>query len=123
MPVIERRIAEAKPDTEGRRYLFAAGVEPGCKDRAGAFSKQFARLRVRLGLDERQPFYSFRKTFLLNLKDAGIIEALAADIVGHAHRSLSYGTYAGRASTARLHEAMQGTIKLVDLDATPPADS
>ena len=64
-------------------------------DRRDPLGKRFTRLKRAMGFDDRYVFHSIRKTVVTILENAGVAENITADIVGHAKRTMTYGTYSG----------------------------
>ncbi|WP_434761873.1 tyrosine-type recombinase/integrase [Vibrio fortis] len=75
---------------------------------SGTFSKPltvaFGRLLTRKGfhVGERPTAYSFRHTFIDELKKQNISEHIVAQLVGHSHSSLTFGHYGKTASVELL---------------------
>ena len=64
-------------------------------DRSNAIGKRFGRLKSRLGFGGDLVFHSIRKTVATELENAGVAEAIAADILGHDKNTMTYGLYSG----------------------------
>lgn len=79
-------------------------------DRSNAIGKRFGRLKTDLGFGETQVFHSIRHTVAHQFKNAGVQEALAADILGHEHEQITFGTYAS--DQARL-ETLKPVVELL----------
>ena len=60
--------------------------------------KRFGRLKTTIGFGRDHVFHSIRKTLTTKLENAGVIENIAADIVGHDKPNMTYGLYSGGAS-------------------------
>ena len=72
-----------------------------------AFTKWFGRYCTKIGLtDPALTFHSFRKNLATALHRAGISETIAADILGHAHKTTSYRIYSEGTSAKPLYEAI-----------------
>ena len=69
-------------------------------------SKQFGYLKTKLGFDSRYVFHSIRKTVSTKFEQAGVTEGIAADILGHEKKTITYGLYAGGSSMAQKREAI-----------------
>ncbi|BAE51959.1 tyrosine-type recombinase/integrase [Paramagnetospirillum magneticum] len=63
-------------------------------DRSNAIGKRFGRLKTDLGFGEAHVFHSIRHTVAHQFKNARVEEAIAADILGHEHERITFGTYA-----------------------------
>ena len=59
------------------------------------YSEAFSILKTSQGHDEALVFHSLRKTVATRLKNAGCPETIAADVLGHKVKTMSYGVYAG----------------------------
>lgn len=102
LPALQRLIGDRK---EG--YVLAdltAGNPNG--DRADAIRKRFARLRTKAGFSDRHVFHSIRKTVGTLLENAGVMENVAADILGHEKPRITYGLYSGGATLDTKREAL-----------------
>lgn len=76
-------------------------------DRSNAIGKRFGRLKAALGYDSRLVFHSIRKTVTTLLENAGVQENVAADIVGHEKKTMTYGVYSKGNLLPALKKAMQ----------------
>jgi integrase len=64
-------------------------------------------LKKKIGFGKSHVFHCFRNTVATLLENAGIHEGVAADIVGHEKKTLTYGLYSGGTSTKIKHEAIK----------------
>lgn len=76
-------------------YLISGLTFNKYDDRSNAVGKRFGRLKQSLGFPEAKVFHSIRKTLVTLLENAGATENLAADIVGHEKKTMTYGLYSG----------------------------
>ena len=54
------------------------------------------KLQIKTGPNAKlKVFHSFRNTFITRLKNAGVPREQIAEVVGHAHQDMTFGTYAG----------------------------
>jgi integrase len=68
-------------------------------------SKWFARFRQRLGV--KREFHALRHTVANHLRDAGVVEDVVADVLGHSRSQReTFGRYAKAASLRRLYDAL-----------------
>ena len=74
--------------------------------RSAQVSKQFGALKTKLGFDGRYVFHSIRKTVSTQFEQAGVAEGVAADILGHEKKTMTYGLYAGGSSIDQKGEAI-----------------
>lgn len=65
--------------------------------RSKAIGERFSALKVRLGHDNRHVYHSIRKTVGTLLENAGVLENVAADILGHTKPRINYNIYSGGA--------------------------
>ena len=71
------------------------------------FSKWFSRLKANIGLtNSKVVFHSFRKNVATALHGAGVPELVAADILGHEHKSMSYRVYSTGAAVRPQYDAI-----------------
>jgi integrase len=75
--------------------------------RSGALSKRFGRLRVAAGHGPEKVFHSLRKTVATQLMSAGVPEPIAAVLLGHELKTMSYGLYASAPPIEVLREAIE----------------
>lgn len=69
-------------------------------DRSNAIGKRFGRLKAELGFGGDHVFHSIRKTVATLLENAKVPENVAADILGHEKKTMTYGLYSDGASLA-----------------------
>ena len=62
-------------------------------------------------------FHSIRKTMATQLEQAAVAEGIAADILGHEKKTLSYGLYSSGSSTKQKLEAISKVAYPVPLNA------
>jgi integrase len=79
-------------------YLFPSGSENTSGNRSDKYSKQFGRVKSKLGFGEKHVFHSIRKSFITKLEQAGIPESIAADLAGHDKKTMTYGLYSSGSS-------------------------
>jgi integrase len=70
-------------------------------------SKQFGKVKSKLGFDTRYVFHSIRATVATQLEQAGVPEGVAADILGHDKPNMSYGVYSGGTSFEQKRDAIE----------------
>jgi integrase len=80
--------------------------------RSGAFGKRFGYLRGVQGHGQELVFHSLRRTVATLLENAGAPEGIAADILGHEKKTLSYGLYSSGSSMQRKIEAIEKLISI-----------
>jgi integrase len=93
-------------DTSTDEYLLSGLTFNMYGDRSNAISKRFGRLKKSLGYDERFVFHSIRKTFTSRLEAAGVPELLAARLLGHEVKTISYGLYSSGSTFPQLKDAI-----------------
>ena len=94
----------AETSTDG--FLLSGLSSNKFGDRSNAIGKRFGRLKKALGYDERYVFHSIRKTFASRLEAAGVPEILAARLLGHEIKTISYGLYSSGSTFPQLRDAI-----------------
>lgn len=64
-------------------------------DRSNAIGKRFGRLKAKLGFGPAYVFHSIRKTVATEFENYEVPENVAADILGHEKKTMTYGVYSG----------------------------
>ena len=88
-------------------YLLSGLTFNKYGDRSNAIGKRFGRLKNALEFDRTLVFHSIRKTFTTMLENAGTLENIAADIIGHDKPNMTYGIYSGGASLKTKRTAIE----------------
>jgi integrase len=91
--LIERLSKETKDG-----YLLSGLTFNKYNDRSNAIGKRFGNLKKKIGFGRSHVFHCFRNTVATLLENAGIPEGVAADIVGHEKKTMTYGLYSGGTS-------------------------
>jgi integrase len=77
------------------------------KRNANALGKKFGRTKAKIvGDDRTKVFHSIRKNVTTLLERGGISEGVAADLIGHEKKTMTYGVYSGGSSIQQLQEAV-----------------
>ncbi|ELB2060295.1 tyrosine-type recombinase/integrase [Vibrio parahaemolyticus] len=99
--VQERREQKKKP-------LFDYKPHGNNKDWSFRYRTNLGKLQTAIGMkpNARPTAYSFRHTFIDELKIADTPEHVVAEIVGHAHPNITYGRYGKQAQIQQLYEAV-----------------
>jgi integrase len=102
LPTLERLIGDREDG-----FVFA-GLVTTIKtgDRSNGVRKRFARLKTKLGHGDRHVYHSIRKTVGTLLENAGVLENIAADILGHETQRITYKIYSGGASLEVKRDAL-----------------
>ena len=100
-PTMKRLIGKR---TEG--YVLANLKANKYGDRSNAIGKRFGRLKKAKGFGDQFVFHSIRKTVVTQLENAGVPESTVADIIGHEHKTLTFGLYSGGVSLDVKREAL-----------------
>ena len=104
-------VATLTAGAKGSDYLFRKLTTAQYGHRTDAIGKRFGRTKAALGYDGRYVFHSLRKTVATRLEQAGVLENVASDILGHEKAAtLSYGLYSSGTSI----EQMRSAIELID---------
>lgn len=98
-------------------YLMPSTAAGKYGVRSDPLSKRFGRLKESLGFGPGHVFHSIRKTVATQLEQAEVKEGIAADILGHEKKTLSYGLYSSGSSTAQKREAIGKVSYPAPLDA------
>lgn len=93
-PVIKRLRGASGKDG----YLIPGLVADKHGNRSRDISRLFGLLKTKLGYGPEFVLHSIRKTVATQLENAGVSEGIAADILGHKKRTMTYGLYSGGAS-------------------------
>lgn len=85
-----------------------ASLEPAVKDPNGVnVGLRFTRLKQAMGHGSSKVFHSIRKTVATAFEHSGVSEGVAADILGHKKKTMTYGVYSGGTSVAQRQLAME----------------
>lgn len=100
-PLVARLLAASAdgyliPSTTSNQYGF----------RTSALSQKFGRLKTSLGFGPGHVFHSTRATLITLMDRAGVAEGVAADVVGHDKKTMTYGLYSSGSSMAQKLEAI-----------------
>lgn len=90
----------------GDKYLLPELVANKYGARSPAMSKQFGKVKSKLGYDGKYVFHSLRKTVTTLLEQGGVPESVSADILGHDKKTMTYGVYSGGSSMEQKKEAL-----------------
>ncbi len=104
------RLVEASRKAKDE-YVMAGLSTNKYLDRSNAIGKRFGRLKDEAGFGPQHVFHSIRHTVATMFKSARVEEALAADILGHEHGNITFGTYAS--DQARM-ETLKPVMELLD---------
>lgn len=103
-PAIRSLVADLR--ARGDKYLLPDLVANRYGARSPAMSKQFGKVKSKLGYDSRYVFHSLRQTVTTLLEQAGVPESVSADILGHDKKTITYGVYSGGSSMEQKREAI-----------------
>lgn len=105
-PSIAKLIKELIKET-GDGYLLSGLTFNKYMQRSNAIGKRFGHMKTAQGLGKGHVFHCFRNTVATQLENAGVPEGVAADIVGHEKKTMTYGLYSGGTSTKIKYEAVK----------------
>jgi len=88
LPLFKRLYEETTDE-----YIIASTAENQYGNRSAPLSQRFGRIKTSLGYGEGKVFHSFRGTVSTLLENAGVEETVAAHIVGHKIKTMTYGLY------------------------------
>lgn len=103
-PAIKPLVANLR--ARGDKYLLPDLVANKYGARSPSMSKQFGKVKSRLGYDSKYVFHSLRKTVTTLFEQAGVPESVSADILGHDTKTMTYGVYSGGSSMEQKSEAV-----------------
>lgn len=101
-PTIARLV---KASTDG--YVLSGLPANKYGDRSNNIGLRFSRFKTALGFGSQHVFHSIRKTVATLFEQAGVLESVAADILGHEKTTMTYGLYSGGSSLAQKREAIE----------------
>ncbi len=101
LPLIKRLIKESKDG-----YLIYSEADNQYGNRSAPLSQRFTRVKKSLKYGDQHVFHSLRGTVATLLENAKIPENIAADIVGHKKKTMTYGLYSGGTSLKNKLEAL-----------------
>lgn len=102
-----RQLVARLRDTSSDGYLLADLTFNKYGDRSNAIGKRFGNLKRKLGYGPEHVFHSFRRGVVTQFEEAGVPENIAARIVGHDYKTITFGTYSGGASINTMQEAIE----------------
>lgn len=101
---IKPLVAELKGN--GHQYLLSDLTADQDGGRSLGIRRGFTKIKNGLKYDGRYVFHSLRKTVATQLEQAGVPEGVAADILGHKKKTMSYGLYSGGSLFEQKREAV-----------------
>ena len=110
--LVDKMINES---TDG--YLVPSKAAGQYGVRSDPYSKRFGRMKEAMGFSAGHVFHSIRKTVATLLEQAEVKEGIAADILGHEKKSMTFGLYSDGSSMAQKREAMAKVVYLGQLGA------
>ena len=105
-PSIAKLIKQLIKET-GDGYLLSGLTFNKYMQRSNAIGKRFGHMKTAQGFGKRHVFHCFRNTVATQLENAGIPEGVAADIVGHEKKTITYGLYSGGTSAKTKLDAVK----------------
>ena len=113
----------------GAEHLFSPELRLGRKGISPAFSREFSRIKIDLGISSKTAFHSFRHTFRTVLESTDLKESHIDAVMGHEGGGSEGRTYTKRVTTAKLKEVVEafqspfelGFLGAADTSAPPPA--
>lgn len=95
LPIFKRLSTGLKEED----YLIPSTAKNKYGDRSAPLSKRFGYIKSECGFTDRtKVFHSLRRTVATLLENAGVTELVAAQLVGHKIKTMTYGVYSGGAS-------------------------
>ena len=110
-------------------HLFSPELTMGKKGISPAFSREFSRIKIALGISRKTAFHSFRHTFRTVLESTDLKESHIDAVMGHEGGGSEGRTYTKRVTTAKLKEVVEafqspfelGFLGAADTRSSPPA--
>jgi integrase len=96
-PSITKLIKQLSKDSADE-YLLSGLTFNKYMKRSNAIGKRFGHMKTAQGFGKGHVFHCLRNTVATQLENAGISEGVAADIVGHEKKTMTYGLYSGGTS-------------------------
>ena len=105
---IKELVNSLSENSKGTFLITGSRTSSESKSKTDFITKRFRKIiRNECGLPETKVFHSLRNTVSTKLEAAGIPENIAADIVGHNKRTMTYGLYSGGTSTQQKYDAIK----------------
>ena len=98
-------------------YLMPSTADNQYNNRSGPVSQRFGHLKTALGYGDSHVFHTTRGTLITMMQRAGVIEGIAADVVGHDKKTITYGLYASGSEQRQKLEAISTVAYPAPLDA------
>lgn len=100
--LIKQLIKETRDD-----YLLSGLTFNKYMQRSNAIGKRFGHMKTAQGFGKGHVFHCFRNTVATQLENFGVPEGVAADIVGHEKKTITYGLYSGGTSAKTKFDAVK----------------
>lgn len=110
-PLVARMLDEAKGG-----FLVPSTADNQYGNRSGPLSQRFGHLKKSMGFGRSHVFHSTRNTLATMMERAGVAEGIAADIVGHAKKTLTYGLYSSGSAQKQKLKAISKVVYPAPLD-------
>jgi integrase len=114
--------------SRGAEHLFSPELRLRGKSISTAFSREFSKAKIDLGVGSKTAFHSFRHTFRTVLDSTDLKDSHINAVMGHEGGGGEGSTYTKRVSTAKLKEVVESFHSPLDLsfldksasDLSPP---
>jgi integrase len=108
---IKPLVAQLKAESKDGWLIEGGGLATNnLGERGRTLGKAFGLFKTELGYDDRFVFHSIRKTVATMFEEAGVQEVIAARILGHALKTMSYGLYSGGVDLETKRAAMEKAL-------------
>ncbi len=107
---IQPLLASLVKGAQSGRWLIHSAAVNQYGERSVPLGKRFGRLKKAQGHGPALVFHSIRKTVATQLQDAGCPEPIAADIIGHEIKTMTYGLYSTGSSIATRREWLEKAV-------------
>jgi len=98
---------ELKALSAGQQFILPNLIPNKYGVRSAQPSKNFGRVKTKMGFDKRYVFHSLRGTVATQLEQAGVEEAIASSLLGHQKKTMGYGLYSDGSSMNQMREAVE----------------
>ena len=98
-------------------YLMPSTADNQYGNRSGPVSQRFGHLKTAMSYGDSHVFHTTRGTLITMMQRAGVVEGIAADVVGHDKKTITYGLYASGSEQRQKLEAISKVAYPAPLNA------
>ncbi|WP_155243258.1 site-specific integrase [Brucella anthropi] len=107
----------------GAEHLFSPELVSHKGSISSAFSREFSKLKINLGVGSKTTFHSFRHSFRTVLESTDLKESHIDAVMGHEGGGSEGRTYTKRVSTAKLRQVVEAFEPALDLAFLRPTST